>query len=84
LTVYRHEQSPDRSGSAGNAGAGSGSGHQHLVDRCSYRLRLAPEGVTVNAVALGLIDTKIASRCSSTTRFMTGQTVAVNGGSLFS
>jgi len=75
-----------------------------------YALRLAAEGVTVNAVAPGLIDTEmgqplIAAGVGSRipvgrvgtgediaqavlllvgNGFMTGQTIAVNGGSLFS
>jgi 3-oxoacyl-[acyl-carrier protein] reductase len=76
----------------------------------AYALRLASEGVTVNAVAPGLIDTEMgkplidagfvnripAGRPGTgaeiaqavllliSNAFMTGQTVAVNGGSLFS
>jgi 3-oxoacyl-[acyl-carrier protein] reductase len=75
----------------------------------AYALRLAPEGVTVNAVAPGLVDTEmgkplidagVAARipvgragtgeeiaqavvllvCNA---YITGQTIAVNGGSLF-
>jgi 3-oxoacyl-[acyl-carrier protein] reductase len=75
-----------------------------------YALRLAREGVTVNAVAPGLIDTEMGKpllEAGVTARipmgragtadeigqavllivsngFMTGQTIAVNGGSLFS
>ena len=76
----------------------------------AYALRLAPEGVTVNAIAPGLIDTEmgkplieagVAARIPvgrvgkgediaqavlliAGNSFMTGQTIAVNGGSLFS
>ncbi|HEX5461594.1 MAG TPA: SDR family oxidoreductase [Steroidobacteraceae bacterium] len=76
----------------------------------AYALRLASEGVTVNAVAPGLIDTEmgkplidagVAGRIPlgrpgtadeiaqavlllAGNGFMTGQTIAVNGGSLFS
>lgn len=75
-----------------------------------YALRLAPDGVTVNAVAPGLIDTEMAKpliEAGVASRipvgrpgtgeeiaqavllivgngFMTGQTIAVNGGALFS
>jgi 3-oxoacyl-[acyl-carrier protein] reductase len=75
-----------------------------------YALRLAPEGVTVNAVAPGLIDTEmgkplieagVAARIPAgrvgtgdeiaqavlllvRNAYITGQTLAVNGGSLFS
>jgi len=75
----------------------------------AYALRLAPEGVTVNAIAPGLVDTSMGKplldagvaaripvgRAASgdeiaqaalllvRNAFMTGQTVAVNGGSLF-
>jgi len=75
-----------------------------------YALRLAPEGVTVNAVAPGLVDTEMGKpliAAGVTSRipigragtgheiaqavmflvgnsFMTGQTIAVNGGALFS
>jgi 3-oxoacyl-[acyl-carrier protein] reductase len=76
----------------------------------AYALRLAPEGVTVNAIAPGLIDTEMGKpllEAGVATRipigragtgdeiaqavllvvrnaYMTGQTVAINGGSLFS
>jgi 3-oxoacyl-[acyl-carrier protein] reductase len=76
----------------------------------AYALRLATSGVTVNAVAPGLVDTDmgkplmeagVASRipvgragtgdeiAQAVTflvgnAYMTGQTIAVNGGSLFS
>jgi len=76
----------------------------------AYALRLAPEGVTVNAVAPGLIDTEmgkplleagVAARIPVGRAgmadeiaqavvlivgngYITGQTIAVNGGSLFS
>lgn len=75
-----------------------------------YALRLAPEGVTVNTVAPGLIDTEMGKpliEAGVATRipvgrvgtgaeiaqavlllvqdsFITGQTIAVNGGALFS
>lgn len=75
-----------------------------------YALRLAPEGVTVNAVAPGLIATEMAKPLLAAgvvsripvgragtgeeiaqavlliigNTFMTGQTIAVNGGALFS
>lgn len=76
----------------------------------AYALRLATEGVTVNAIAPGLIDTEMGKpllEAGVATRipigragtgdeiaqvvlllvrnaYMTGQTVAINGGSLFS
>ena len=76
----------------------------------AYALRLAAEGITVNAIAPGLVDTElgkplieagVASRIPVgragtadeiaqtvmfliTNGYITGQTVAVNGGSLFS
>ena len=76
----------------------------------AYALRLAPEGVTVNAVAPGLVDTDMGKpliEAGVTARipvgrpgtgdeiaqavmllvgdaYITGQTLAVNGGSLFS
>lgn len=75
-----------------------------------YAARLAPEGVTVNAVAPGLVDTEMgrplieagvinripvgraglgeeiaeAVVLLASNGFMTGQTIAVNGGALFS
>ncbi len=76
----------------------------------AYALRLAPEGVTVNAIAPGLIDTEMAAPLIAAgvgaripvgrvgagdeiaeavlflvaNAFTTGQTLAVNGGTLFS
>ena len=76
----------------------------------AYALRLAPEGVTVNSVAPGLIDTEMGKPLIEAgvaahipvgrvgtgddiaqtvlllvqNDFITGQTLAVNGGSLFS
>ncbi len=76
----------------------------------AYALRLAPEGVTVNAIAPGLIDTEMGAPLIAagvgaripigrvgvgddiaravlfliSDSFVTGQTLAVNGGALFS
>ena len=76
----------------------------------AYALRLAPEGITVNAIAPGLIDTEMGKPLIEAgigagipvgrvgtgddiaqtvlllvqDSFITGQTIAVNGGSLFS
>lgn len=76
----------------------------------SYALRLAPEGVTVNAVAPGLVDTEMGKPLIATgvvsripvgraglgeeiaqailhlvgNGYITGQTIGVNGGTLFS
>ena len=76
----------------------------------AYALRLAPEGVTVNAIAPGLIDTEMGAPLIAAgvgaripvgrvgvgdeiaqavlflvgDAFVTGQTLAVNGGALFS
>lgn len=101
-------------------GARIGSGSVSIVYAASkaglegltrgYALRLAPEGVTVNAVAPGLVDTEmgqplieagVAARIPvgragtgdeiaqavvmlAGNGYTTGQTIAVNGGSLFS
>jgi len=96
------------SGSVSVAYAAAKAGVEGLTR--GYALRLAPEGVTVNAVAPGLVDTEmgqplieagVAARIpvgrSGTAGeiaravmllvdngYITGQTVAVNGGSLFS
>jgi 3-oxoacyl-[acyl-carrier protein] reductase len=96
------------SGSVSIAYAAAKAGVEGLTR--GYALRLAPEGVTVNAVAPGLVDTEmgqplieagVAARIpvgrSGTADeiaravmllvdngYITGQTVAVNGGSLFS
>ncbi|MGF6231221.1 3-oxoacyl-[acyl-carrier protein] reductase [Inquilinus ginsengisoli] len=96
------------SGSVSIAYAAAKAGLEGLTR--GYALRLAPEGVTVNAVAPGLVDTEmgqplieagVAARIpvgrSGTADeiaravmllvdngYITGQTVAVNGGSLFS
>lgn len=96
------------SGSVSIAYAAAKAGLEGLTR--GYALRLAPEGVTVNAVAPGLVDTEmgqplieagVAARIPvgragtgdeiaqavvmlAGNSYTTGQTVAVNGGSLFS
>jgi 3-oxoacyl-[acyl-carrier protein] reductase len=96
------------SGSVSVAYGASKAGLEGLTR--SYALRLAPEGVTVNSVAPGLIDTDMgrplieaggaaripvgrvgtsdeiaqAVMLLVANAYMTGQTIAVNGGSLFS
>lgn len=96
------------SGSVSVAYAASKAGLEGLTR--AYALRLAPEGVTVNTVAPGLIDTEMGKpliEAGLTARipvgrvgtgdeiaravlllvgngYMTGQTIAVNGGALFS
>lgn len=90
--------------------AGQAAARQHSAQRCRCAARLAPEGVTVNAIAPGLIETDmgqslinagVAARIPvkragtgaeiaqavlllASNGYMTGQTLAVNGGSLFS
>ena len=96
------------SGSVSVAYAAAKAGLEGLTR--GYALRLAPQGVTVNAVAPGLVDTEmgqplIASGVAARipvgrpgtgqeiaqavlllagNAYMSGQTIAVNGGSLFS
>ncbi|KGM34028.1 SDR family NAD(P)-dependent oxidoreductase [Inquilinus limosus] len=96
------------SGSVSIAYAASKAGLEGLAR--GYALRLAPEGVTVNAVAPGLTDTEMGQpliAAGAAARipvgrsgtgdeiaravmllvdngYITGQTIAVNGGSLFS
>ncbi|MGH8200490.1 MAG: SDR family NAD(P)-dependent oxidoreductase [Steroidobacteraceae bacterium] len=96
------------SGSVSVAYAAAKAGLEGLTR--GYALRLAPQGVTVNAVAPGLVDTEmgqpliesgVAARIPvgrpgtgqeiaqsvlllAGNAYMSGQTIAVNGGSLFS
>ena len=96
------------SGSVSVAYAAAKAGVEGLTR--GYALRLAPEGVTVNAVAPGLIDTEMGQPVIAAggiaripvgrvgtgdeiaqavlllagDAFITGQTLGVNGGSLFS
>ncbi|MDE1178858.1 MAG: 3-oxoacyl-ACP reductase FabG [Edaphobacter sp.] len=97
-----------RAGSRSVAYGASKAGLEGLTR--SYALQLAPEGVTVNAVAPGLIDTEMTASLiaagSTSTRiparragtadeiaqavmfvvsnnYITGQTIAVNGGASF-
>jgi 3-oxoacyl-[acyl-carrier protein] reductase len=96
------------SGSVSIAYAAAKAGLEGLTR--GYALRLAPEGVTVNAVAPGLVDTEMGQPLIAAgvaaripvgragtgdeiaravmllvdNGYITGQTVAVNGGSLFS
>lgn len=96
------------SGSVSVAYAAAKAGLEGLTR--GYALRLAPQGVTVNAVAPGLVDTEmgqpliesgVAARIPvgrpgtgqeiaqavlllAGNAYMSGQTLAVNGGSLFS
>ena len=96
------------SGSVSVAYAASKAGVEGLMR--GYALRLAPEGITVNAVAPGLIDTDMGQpliEAGAAARipvgrvgtgeeiaqavvllvndgYITGQTISVNGGSLFS